>query len=347
MIMTLTSSTFRVLPFCSTAALFLAVAALDAADAPAPATMPIPAASVSAASSTTSPAQLQSAADPAAARAEFEALEKKAAANDLDALNKLGIAYLRGDGVQADEAQAAVCFSKAAELGYAKSESNLGLMYAEGRGGLTKDWTEALKWLRKAAEQGTPGAQFTLAATLDLGSGVPRDVKEAALWYEKAANQGHGRAGFRLGNLYASGDGGFPKDLAAAAKWYGVAAEAGDLEAQDHLGVCYQYALGVEKDIQKAAEWFRRAAEQGYAKAQANLGHLYLFEGGLPRDKIAAYKWYYLSSEQDEPLGKNVFLEFKHELNAQEIAAAEQQIAEFKARRKSQSKAATEAAKTH
>jgi uncharacterized protein len=41
-----------------------------------------------------------------------------------------------------------------AESGHAPAQFNLGLMYALGQGGLAEDKTEAVKWYRKAADQG-------------------------------------------------------------------------------------------------------------------------------------------------------------------------------------------------
>ncbi len=48
-----------------------------------------------------------------------------------------------------------------AEKGDALAQSKLGFMYAEGKG-VTKDYTEALKWYRKAVAQGEVYAQFNL-----------------------------------------------------------------------------------------------------------------------------------------------------------------------------------------
>ena len=52
-------------------------------------------------------------------------------------------------------------FREDADLGYPKAQFNLGVMYANGRGGLKND-VEAVKWYRKAAEQGNALAQVAL-----------------------------------------------------------------------------------------------------------------------------------------------------------------------------------------
>ena len=52
-------------------------------------------------------------------------------------------------------------YRKAAEQGHAWGQSNLGWMYANGRG-VPQDDTEAVKWHRKAAEQDLAWGQYNL-----------------------------------------------------------------------------------------------------------------------------------------------------------------------------------------
>ena len=56
------------------------------------------------------------------------------------------------------------------------------------------DKAEAVKWYRKAAEQGHSDAQNNLGACYDEGDGVAVDKAEAVKWYRKAAEQGHSDA---------------------------------------------------------------------------------------------------------------------------------------------------------
>ncbi len=46
---------------------------------------------------------------------------------------------------------------------------------------------EAVKWFRKAAEQGYGGAQFNLGVMYDNGYGVPQDYVQAYMWFNLAA----------------------------------------------------------------------------------------------------------------------------------------------------------------
>ena len=61
-------------------------------------------------------------------------------------------------------------------------------MYYYGYG-VKQDYAEAVKWYRKAAEQGNAYAQFNLGNAYYNGNGVEQDYAEAVKWYQKAAEQ--------------------------------------------------------------------------------------------------------------------------------------------------------------
>ena len=56
----------------------------------------------------------------------------------------------------------------------------------------------------------------------DNGQGVPQDYAEAVRWYRKAAEQGHSDAQFSLGSAYAEGKG-VPQDYVLAHMHYNLA----------------------------------------------------------------------------------------------------------------------------
>ena len=66
--------------------------------------------------------------------------------------------YEFGYGVQADDREAVKYYRRAAELGSAAAQHNLGTFYCAGRGGLRRDPNEAVRWYRLAAAQ--PGKMF-------------------------------------------------------------------------------------------------------------------------------------------------------------------------------------------
>lgn len=81
----------------------------------------------------------------------------------------------------------------------------------------------------------------------DHGWGVPQDHAEAVKWYRKAAEQGEAVAQSNLGMMYDQGRG-VPQDYAEAIRWYSKAADQGVANAQNNLGVMYRYGQGVTQE---------------------------------------------------------------------------------------------------
>ena len=134
----------------------------------------------------------------------------------------------------------------------------------------SKDYNEAVKWYRKAAEQGLASAQFKLGVHYAKGRGVPQDYLEAAKWYRKAAEQGDAAAQNNLGILYDDGKG-VEQDFKEAERWYRKSATQGSSDAQYNLGRMYKYGRGVTKNLEEANRWYRLAANQGHADAKKAL----------------------------------------------------------------------------
>jgi hypothetical protein len=124
------------------------------------------------------------------------------------------------------------------------------------------NYTEALKWCRKAAEQGYAEAQNNMGYCYATGKGVEQDYGEAVKWYRKAAEQNYAQGQCNLGWCYGNGKG-VEQDFEEAVKWYRLAAEQGNAVAQKNLGWCYAKGEGVEQDYEEAAKWYCLAAEQG------------------------------------------------------------------------------------
>jgi TPR repeat protein len=169
----------------------------------------------------------------------------------MEAQHRLGFCYQNGEGVEQDEAEAVKWYRKAAEQGHSQAQINLGICYDNGQG-VEEERTEAMKWYRKAAEQGHSEAQFNLGICYD--NDVEMDVAEAVKWYREAAEQGHSQAQFCLGSAYKFGEG-VDKDEAEAVKWYRKAAEQGTRPAIRVLVRRYQRGIGVEKDEAEASRW--------------------------------------------------------------------------------------------
>ena len=99
----------------------------------------------------------------------------------------------------------------------------------------SKDYVQAIKPFRLAAEQGDATAQFYLGVMYDNGEGVPQDYAEAVKWYRLAAEQGYASAQFNLGVMYNAGQG-VPQDYARAHKWLNLAASRASAEKNKKYG---------------------------------------------------------------------------------------------------------------
>ena len=100
------------------------------------------------------------------------------------------------------------------------------------------DYTTAVEYFQKSAEQGDASAQFNLGACYYNGEGVPQSYSEAVKWYLKSAEQGYAAAQYKLGVCYDKGNG-VPQSYSEAVKWFKKAAEQGNamaIEALKSLG---------------------------------------------------------------------------------------------------------------
>ncbi|MDZ7919519.1 tetratricopeptide repeat protein [Rhodoferax sp.] len=76
--------------------------------------------------------------------------------------------------------------SRAAELGNANAQNDLGRIYETGNG-VEQDFASAVVWYRRAADQDLPEAQYALAQMYLEGRGVPKDVDAAYFWWALSA----------------------------------------------------------------------------------------------------------------------------------------------------------------
>ncbi len=176
------------------------------------------------------------------------------------------------------------------------------------------NFTQAVGYYRRSAEQGHVQAQFNLGYTLFWYKD-----KECESWFQKAADQGHRDAMFYMGILRLT-----RKEESEAEKWFYKAAEKGHCEAQyltasamfrdknevegvkwlkdaakqDHrdaqldLGLCLiNGGVSSQEDKAEGVEWIRKATEGGYWKACLALSECYTNAWGVDKDLEEAKKW--------------------------------------------------------
>jgi TPR repeat protein len=135
---------------------------------------------------------------------EEEALQwfRKAADQEwASAQHILGDLYQFGPGVKKDLKEAVKWYKKAADQDNAAAQNNLGWMNEKGIG-MPKNDAAAVKWYKQAVLRDHPFAQHNLAAMYEgARGGLGRDFPEALRLYRLAADQGEPRSKERLGLL--------------------------------------------------------------------------------------------------------------------------------------------------
>ena len=120
-------------------------------------------------------------------------VQQKANAGDAVSQFELSVRYLTGRGFKADTIKAAYWTKKAAEQNHLLARYNLGIFQFNGWG---TEWNpfDAYRNFRFAAERNMPDAQYILAQFLTENLVVPKDWSEAYRWVKLAADSGYAPA---------------------------------------------------------------------------------------------------------------------------------------------------------
>ncbi len=158
----------------------------------------------------------------------------------------------------------------AANAGNPRAQLALGMKYLDGDG-VPANEAEAARWLERAAKQGQPVAEYRLGTLYERGHGVPANAGQAIAWYTQAANAGNRKAMHNLAAAYAEGT---KKDYAQAAKWFTKAASLGLADSQFNLAVLYERGMGVPQSLVNAYKWYAIAAAAGDSEAKSRVDAL-------------------------------------------------------------------------
>lgn len=244
----------------------------------------------------------------------------------------LGLAYENGVAVKQDFHQAVQWYNKAVAQKDPEGEFLLALCYAFGRG-VPTNVQKAVQLCETAATAGLRQAQRTRGLGFYWGDiGYTNSYTNAIFWLKKAAGQGDPPANYYLGLCYENGKG-TETNLAEATKCFRFAADSDYADAEDELGTCYVYGRDVEQDPSQAVVWYKKAADQGNPDAQIHLGLLYVVGDGVEKDPIEAYKWFTLAGMKDQKsanIAVEVMEQYKVQLTSAEKAEAIRRASLFK-----------------
>ncbi len=214
------------------------------------------------------------------------------------AQRNIGICYDLGEGVSQNKENAYIWYDKAfrqykelAEKGDADAQLEMGAIYYHGRIRSGKDYSKALPWLEKSANQGNDKALNLLGLMYQFSYGVEKDVNKAYNYYLKGAEKGNCYAQRNLAwlfqdeqfrELHSSGEGEtYHEDFdfnRQTEKWLRIA-------AQNNADYMYELAR-FYLNMQVLDEWqdknpfayLNRAVEAGSAIAMACSGEHNMYE---------------------------------------------------------------------
>jgi TPR repeat protein len=185
---------------------------------------------------------------------------------------ELGAAYLLGNGVSADPAEAAHWYLRAAQSGSPEAQNEIGYFYQIGVG-VPMDLERAAHWFQLASAGGMARAKVNLGVSYLYGTGVRKNPQMARQLFQEAIDKGSGLGAAYLGIMAWVGLGG-PPDKDAAEHWFETGVKLHDAQAEYDLALLFASPDSKRHDLRKAVELLRSSAEKGYVAAKHALGQL-------------------------------------------------------------------------
>jgi TPR repeat protein len=167
---------------------------------------------------------------PAPKTDDVEALRRACDAKQAKACTALGLRYLGGSGVAADEKRAMESFDRACTGGDGAGCSLLGGILGRGRGAIAPDWPRAYKLSKRGCELGDDNGCYDQACDLVAARGVEKNSALAVPALERLCKRGLAQACGSLGMLYYVGDG-VKRDPQHATELLEQACKAGDIRS--------------------------------------------------------------------------------------------------------------------
>lgn len=207
-----------------------------------------------------------------------------------DAQYQLGCIFYNGDEVKRDFSEAARWFRMAAEQGSSSAQRDLEKMFRDGVG-VAQDFSEAFFWALIAAKSDDSGDPYVPDKKFYKDRLTPKQIDAVN---ERLPKWGPSFSSLKKGmKAYVSGD------YKIALNLLFPLAHEGNTDAQTVISWAYMQGKGVKKDEQEAENWTRKKlnsllseADQGCPDAQQAL--FFMYQRGYPgvkQDYFEAYFW--------------------------------------------------------
>ena len=187
----------------------------------------------------------------------FEQAWKDAQNGNPNACLWIGYFYLQGEGITCNYSEAIKWLKKAADNRIIASYGCLGICYFR-----LQNYQEAINWLKKAIDNGDTQAYGSLGKCyVQL-----QNYQEAINWLKKAIDNGDAQAYGWLGICYAQ-----LQNYQEAINWLKKDIDNGDTQAYGSLGSCYSEL----QNYQEAINWLKKAIDNGDTQAYGSLASCY------------------------------------------------------------------------
>lgn len=201
------------------------------------------------------------------------------------ALYERGLQALQGKGQEADSTEAFNLFSRAADLGSAEAQFEIGALYQK-----RDKLAEAVASYERAAQMGSLRAMLLLQRWLEEGTVIQRDDFLSVYWLRRSigAQLQQGQQGQQaeaaahlnhLVDLFYDSRGVYVSE-AEPLQWFKDEAGAGSAAAQYQLGLRLFFGWGLSANTAEATFWLLQAAEREYEPALGFLRWAYLNSDG-------------------------------------------------------------------
>lgn len=171
----------------------------------------------------------------------------------IKSLYNISISHYVGLGTESNKEFGISLLKILASYGDTKSQSKLGTIFYIKE----KQYTEAFKFIKMAAIQGSYLDMWRIAEMYLIGRGVKKNYQEAFDWNVRAARYNSVIAQYYIGVMYEKGLN-VEVNYQQAFKWYYKALGNGEEIANFHLGWLYDKGLGVNRNAQKATSYYSK-----------------------------------------------------------------------------------------
>ncbi len=244
-------------------------------------------------------------------------------AGDFRSQYYIGYLYLNGYGVAQDSQEAIRYLKKSADQNYDMAQSLLAFLYNEGQV-MPKDKKLALNLYKKAAAQNNISANLNLGVMYYTGDGVTRDYAKAIEYFKKVPIESQPIVSRYLGDIYLNNS--ELRDYKQAIKYYTISATNNDLNSFFALGRIYHQGLGTPQDMTQAIKYYKYAASQNDAASQYMLGIIYANGEGVTKDNYKAYAWLSLAVEQKQANAEIALNQLTDKMSLSDLEQARRQV---------------------